>query len=81
MKMTVNLNKFRKNSVRRVTHLLGALIQIFIGTLDLKDLDILELFKLEVIAVEVITYAFLDLKFMEGFVLEDGLDPIKPLKT
>ena len=72
--MTVNLSTFKKNSVRRVTHLLGVLTQIFIGTLDLKDLDILELFKLEAIAVEVITYAFLDLKYTEGFVLEDGHD-------
>ena len=81
MKMTVNLSTFKKNSVRRVTHLRGVLTQIFIGTLDLKDLDILELFKLEAIAVEVITYASLDLKFMAGFVMEDGHDNTNTIKT
>lgn len=66
--------KSRRNSVKRVTHLLGALIQIFTERLGSKVSVSSESYKLAATAVEVTTWRYRASKCMEKCVTVGGLE-------
>lgn len=73
------MHKSRKNSVRKVIHLLGELKLTFTEKLGSKVLDSSGLFKLAETAVEVTTLLCQDSNFTEKFVMGGGLEIIKIL--